>query len=306
MSTRSVDLLVLPLLALLLFGHYRTAFAGAVSTTKAGEASEQPLPQPLSPLLFVAGGLHQCDIATTTTTTTTNNVAADEMPPLCDRYCLYDDENNNDDNDDDDDTIITTVSLSSPSSLYHHVTSLSSATILLLLVSFYLTATLLYSMIAWYKFVSAWNLILRVRQFDHSIQLRRRRCPHHRRHNCCSSSSRSSHKLTMMQQQQQQVVDFDTMSKHNLTCPICLVDFFETELVTACGGDDNDYDNDDGGGGCGNWFHRACLVEWLDRSDSCPCCRKNLLFRQHQTRPRINNNNNMADVVRSCFGFVTR
>lgn len=157
--------------------------------------------------------------------------------------------------------------VSSPSSLYRYIASLSVATVLLLLVSLYMTAAILYSAFAWYRFLAAWNLILQARRFD-NIQLRRRRL--------------SSHKLMQSQ------VHVDTMSKQNLTCPICLVDFFERELVTACDS-----------GGCGNWFHRECLVKWLDRSDSCPCCRKNLLTDQ----PR---QINIADMARSCLGFVTR
>lgn len=70
-------------------------------------------------------------------------------------------------------------------------------------------------------------------------------------------------------------------------CPICLEDLpaevvsssrhptrprrafgfvTATSAISAC----------DGGRGCGYRFHRKCLREWLERSDTCPCCRRDL------------------------------
>jgi hypothetical protein len=103
---------------------------------------------------------------------------------------------------------------------------------------------ILYNVIFWYKFVSAWNSISRARRMDISIVRHRRR---------------QSYRNLI-----QSHVHVDNMSEH-MSCPICMNDFFEQELVTSC---------DDG---CGSWYHRQCLIRWLDQSDNCPCCRKDML-----------------------------
>eukprot|EP00545_Synedropsis_sp_CCMP1620_P009935 CAMPEP_0119010930 /NCGR_PEP_ID=MMETSP1176-20130426/5349_1 /TAXON_ID=265551 /ORGANISM="Synedropsis recta cf, Strain CCMP1620" /LENGTH=195 /DNA_ID=CAMNT_0006963679 /DNA_START=160 /DNA_END=747 /DNA_ORIENTATION=+ len=42
-------------------------------------------------------------------------------------------------------------------------------------------------------------------------------------------------------------------------CPICLVDYDQGELVSH--------------GKCHHEFHEQCLVQWLAKHTSCPCCR---------------------------------
>lgn len=115
---------------------------------------------------------------------------------------------------------------------------------LILALLFLFTSCVLYNVIFWYKFLSAWNSISRVHRMELSIVRHRRR--------------QSYRNLV------QSHVHVDKMSEH-MSCPICMNDFFEQELVTSC---------DDG---CGSWYHRKCLIQWLDHSDNCPCCRKDLL-----------------------------
>lgn len=126
--------------------------------------------------------------------------------------------------------------------------SLFAAPTVALSASLMFTAVLLcmvYHVVSWYKFLAAWNIISRARQLDLSISRRRWR-------------------LSYRQLQQTQI-HFTCMSDQHMTCPICLTDFYEQELVTACEE------------GCGHWFHRECLFRWLDHSEACPCCRKDLL-----------------------------
>lgn len=125
-----------------------------------------------------------------------------------------------------------------------YVGSFSVQAWLLVGAVFLLTACVLYNVIFWYKFLSAWNSISRVHRMELSIVRHRRR---------------QSYRNLI-----QSHVHVDTMSEH-MSCPICMNDFFEQELVTSC---------DDG---CGSWYHRACLIKWLDQSDNCPCCRKDML-----------------------------
>jgi hypothetical protein len=112
--------------------------------------------------------------------------------------------------------------------------------------------TVIHNLIAFYKFVAAWNLIARARRVDlarayHTKQRRR----------------------TVRDCRQTQV-HVDSMGCSHMHCPICLEDFYEQEPVTAC---------DDG---CQNWFHKECLFDWLEYSNNCPCCRKDLIT----TRPK--------------------
>jgi Ring finger domain len=65
----------------------------------------------------------------------------------------------------------------------------------------------------------------------------------------------------------------DAAAMRDTCCPVCLEEFYEMDRVSSC---------EDG---CGAWFHRACLTEWLDRSDSCPCCRRDMVTApRHQSR----------------------
>jgi hypothetical protein len=175
----------------------------------------------------------------------------------------------NDSQDGDHQQLEKASSLSSSSSPYicvYYTTSLSA--LVCTAISIYLTLAVLYNLIAWYKFVAAWNLILQARRMD---------IANARNHHPRRSYKQLLRKCT--------AVSVKSMCSH-VSCPICLTDFYEQELVTPC---------DDGG--CGNWFHRECLFEWLDRSESCPCCRKDMLT----PPPR-----GLGDIVPSCFGFSAR
>lgn len=129
--------------------------------------------------------------------------------------------------------------------------SCSSYAIFLTAACIYLGLAAIMNLIACYKFVVAWNLISEAHRVD-LRNIRQRRSSKNRPDTCLLSSQVIHH-----------YVHAQAMSETN--CPICLSDFFEDELVTSC---------DDG---CHHWFHKECLFEWLDRSESCPCCRKDLL-----------------------------
>jgi hypothetical protein len=122
-----------------------------------------------------------------------------------------------------------------------------SSTLFLAAVSAYLILAIVANLIACYKFVAAWNLIVAQRRLDLPEFYKRRR--------------RMSYKEALQCQ-----VTPECMKSSS--CIICLCDFFENELVTSC---------DDG---CKNWFHKECLFEWLDRSEACPCCRKDMLSKK--------------------------
>lgn len=128
--------------------------------------------------------------------------------------------------------------------IWEYLGSFSVRAWLLLGVVLLLTSCVLYNVIFWYKFLSAWNSISRVHRMELSIVRHRRKLSYR--------NLLQSH------------VHVDKMSEH-MSCPICMNDFFEQELVTSC---------DDG---CGSWYHRKCLIQWLDQSDHCPCCRKDML-----------------------------
>ena len=145
--------------------------------------------------------------------------------------------------------------------------ALSSTTLIVAAILFYFSLSLLYNLIAWYKFVAAWNLILRARRMDMA---------HARR--------QKSYQQQLLQKTMVHVQCMSSNNHNNMSCPICLTDFFEQELVSAC---------DDG---CGSWFHRECLFEWLSRSDSCPCCRKDM-------KPPPDLRHRWIGINPSCFGF---
>lgn len=118
-------------------------------------------------------------------------------------------------------------------------------TILLSIITLYLFLAVLANLIACYKFVAAWTFISRTHRVDRQFLHRR-------------------------PTRQRSWIDATSMKQH-WNCPICLEDFYEQDQVTCC---------DDGG--CGQYYHCGCLAEWLDRADTCPCCRHNLVV----PRPR--------------------
>lgn len=122
--------------------------------------------------------------------------------------------------------------------------SCSSWTVIGLLIFVYLAVAAIANLISLYKFVRTWNLIVQERRLDLEgfVHWRQR--------------------LTMKEALRTHVT-MDTMTC--VSCCICMSDFEENELVTAC---------DEG---CHKWFHRECLFTWLDRSNDCPCCRIDML-----------------------------
>lgn len=162
----------------------------------------------------------------------------------------------------------------------------SSSTILLALLLASLLLVVVLNIIAWYKFVVAWNLISHTHKVDMAFILSR--CP-----SFDGSSQRTRKIRHHIESYLRRIrpVHLEKEMNKQTTCPICLVDFYEQECVTSC------YDN----GGCGTWFHTQCLYEWLDRSDSCPCCRKDLV----PPRSYRDDNNNNNDSILSQRGWIS-
>lgn len=46
---------------------------------------------------------------------------------------------------------------------------------------------------------------------------------------------------------------------------------------------------------CGHILHLGCLKEWLERSDSCPLCRRKVFSNDGATNATNNNNNNNGE-----------
>lgn len=57
-------------------------------------------------------------------------------------------------------------------------------------------------------------------------------------------------------------------------------DPFQSDSYTACAICIDHYDDTDEvyvGEDCNHMFHKECLLDWLQRHDGCPCCRKNMI-----------------------------
>jgi hypothetical protein len=104
----------------------------------------------------------------------------------------------------------------------------------------------IHNIIACYNFIAAWNLILEARRVDLAQAY------------MCRQRRRTVQDVLATH------VHVDKMNEHT-TCPICLEDFYEQDLVTNC---------DEG---CGNYFHKECLFNWLEYNNTCACCRKDLI-----------------------------
>ena len=105
---------------------------------------------------------------------------------------------------------------------------------------------IVHNIIACYNFVAAWNLILEARRVDLAQAY------------VCRNRRRTVQDVLATH------VHVDKMNEHT-SCPICLEDFYEQDLVTNC---------DEG---CGNYFHKECLFNWLEYNNTCACCRKDLI-----------------------------
>eukprot|EP00550_Attheya_septentrionalis_P000267 CAMPEP_0198291868 /NCGR_PEP_ID=MMETSP1449-20131203/9236_1 /TAXON_ID=420275 /ORGANISM="Attheya septentrionalis, Strain CCMP2084" /LENGTH=327 /DNA_ID=CAMNT_0043990553 /DNA_START=114 /DNA_END=1097 /DNA_ORIENTATION=- len=53
-------------------------------------------------------------------------------------------------------------------------------------------------------------------------------------------------------------------AQHKLICAICIADYEEGEMVAT-------------GTTCSHLFHTECLLDWLDKHDACPYCRKDMM-----------------------------
>lgn len=127
----------------------------------------------------------------------------------------------------------------------------SSWTVLLVLLGVYLTVAAIGNLVACYKFIAAWNLIVKEVRRDLSF---------------FNNKKSQRTRILTAKEALRTHVSIESMSCR--TCCICLAEFEENELVTAC---------DDG---CHNWFHRECLFKWLDQSNDCPCCRIDMIAKK--------------------------
>jgi hypothetical protein len=58
-----------------------------------------------------------------------------------------------------------------------------------------------------------------------------------------------------------------TTTTSSKECPICLTDFCADDMVSSCKDQPT----------CQHLFHKGCLEAWLQKQQSCPCCRYEIL-----------------------------
>jgi hypothetical protein len=140
------------------------------------------------------------------------------------------------------DTIMTPISSTSTYCLY----DTGDWSVLFTVLSAVMFLAVIHNIIACYNFIAAWNLILEARRVDLAQAY------------ICRQRRRTVQDVIATH------VHVDKMNEHT-SCPICLEDFYEQDLVTNC---------DEG---CGNYFHKECLFNWLEYNNTCACCRKDLI-----------------------------
>lgn len=59
------------------------------------------------------------------------------------------------------------------------------------------------------------------------------------------------------------VCEYGPAGMDDKCCPICLIDYDFRDTVAH--------------GNCHHLFHEHCLVQWLQRQSSCPCCRQSIV-----------------------------
>lgn len=143
----------------------------------------------------------------------------------------------------------------------------SPSTLFLLVLCVYLLIAIITNLIGLYKFIVAWNLIINQQRIDLPEFYKRRR------------------RMIYKDALKLQLVPKSIRKCSHKCCAICLSGFMENEIVTCCEE------------GCRNWFHKECLFEWLDRSENCPCCRRDMLSRKSRGF--------FADLS-ACMGFAPR
>lgn len=80
------------------------------------------------------------------------------------------------------------------------------------------------------------------------------------------------------------------LNEEDACCPVCLEEFCDQQRqqqqqVHEADAGADDYLEEEPVAlcedGCGAAFHTRCLAEWLERSDSCPCCRRVMVPPRH-------------------------
>jgi hypothetical protein len=143
-----------------------------------------------------------------------------------------------------DTTTTMTPNMSTTSTCYTYC--VGDWSMLLTVLTAVMFLAIIHNIIECYNFVAAWNLILEARRVDLA-----------QAYNCRQRARTVQDVLSTH-------VHVDKMN-HFTSCPICLEDFYEQDLVTTC---------DEG---CGNYFHKECLFNWLEYNNTCACCRRDLI-----------------------------
>ena len=135
----------------------------------------------------------------------------------------------------------------------------------LLLLGFYSVVAICSNAIACYQFIAAWNLISRTSRMDLEI-LR------FQKHNFITRRIDIDRALnTQLYSEVLLLKKYGQMT----CCPICLKDFEPSDMVSSLSTTTNQQQptNND----CRHLFHYACLRSWLQKKQSCPCCRYDIL-----------------------------
>lgn len=168
----------------------------------------------------------------------------------------------------------------------------SSAGVVFCCVVTYVLLIMVTNTIACYKFICTWNLIAESLRNNHRLD-------HHRNSNNSKHEDAATLQRRMCQEalavsQYHQTDENNGLAATRTTCPICLIDLQDQDLIVSC--------ND----GCYAVFHKDCLFQWLEHKlvddlaptdddetynncekypTSCPCCRKDLIGFVRTTTP---------------------
>jgi hypothetical protein len=153
---------------------------------------------------------------------------------------------------------------SSSSSSAHHGTGAYSLwySMTLLLLGFYSLVAICSNAIACYQFIVAWNLISRTHRMDLEILRFQKR-------NFVTRKIDIDRALDT--QLYSEVLLLKNKFDQTTCCPICLNDFEASDMVSSS--TDQQPNNHD----CRHLFHQDCLRSWLQKKQSCPCCRYDIL-----------------------------
>ena len=145
----------------------------------------------------------------------------------------------------------------------------------IIVIGFYTATSIYANAVACYQFLAAWSLISRTNRFDVELLHNHKRTFAERR----DRMQRALH----TQSYAEQLVSSSSMDgnhrEHHChprpadtneridSCPICLMDFQVYDRVSSS----KDIQR------CQHVFHEECLISWLDKHQSCPCCRFDIL-----------------------------